>query len=159
MKYILFAAIAAFTFSAATAQHSLTRLWASDTILPEPESVLYDAQNKILYTSLIDGDASAKDGKGGVAKVGLDGRIINKNWITGLNAPKGLGKFGNTLYAADIDEVVVMDIPTGKVIKKIPVAGSKFLNDISVDGKGVVYVSDTQTGDVKKLKMAKYLVF
>jgi hypothetical protein len=48
-----------------------------------------------------------------------------------------------------------MDIPTGKVIKKIPVAGSKFLNDISVDGKGVVYVSDTQTGDVFKIENGK----
>lgn len=132
-------------------QHSLTKLWASDTTLPQPESVLYDAQAKVLYTSLIDGDASAKDGKGGVAKLDLTGKIINKGWITGLNAPKGLGKFGNTLYAADIDEVVVIDIPSAKVIKKIPVAGSKFLNDISVDSKGAVYVTDTQTGDVFKI--------
>ncbi len=159
MKYILFASFALLTYCGAHAQHSLTKLWASDTTLPEPESVLYDAQAKILYTSLIDGDPSKKDGKGGVAKVGLDGKIINKSWVTGLNAPKGLGKFGNTLYAADVDEVVVIDIPTAKVTKKIAVAGSVFLNDISVDSKGVVYVSDTQTGDVFKIENGKVSTF
>lgn len=159
MRRIILAAFAAVTFSGAFAQHSLTKLWSSDTILPQPESVLYDAGGKILYTSLIDGDGSAKDGKGGVAKLSLDGKIINKNWVTGLNAPKGLGKFGNTLYAADIDEVVVIDIPTAKVTKKIHVAGSEFLNDITVDSKGSVYVSDTKNGNVYKIVNGSASVF
>ncbi|HVX50634.1 MAG TPA: hypothetical protein VHB48_10780 [Chitinophagaceae bacterium] len=159
MKNILLAVFFAGALSAAQAQHSLQKLWASDTILPQPESVLYDAQGKILYTSLIDGDGSAKDGKGGVAKLSLDGKIINKNWVTGLNAPKGLGKFGNTLYAADVDEVVVIDIPAARVIKKIAIRGAKFLNDITVDSKGVVYVSDTQTGDIFKIDNGNVTTF
>ena len=100
------------------AQHSVTKLWSTDSTLAVPESVLYDAQNKLLYTSLINGKPDSADGIGGIAKVGLDGKIINDKWVTGLDAPKGLGKYGNTLYAADLTQVDVIDIPSAKVVKK-----------------------------------------
>src|SRR5678816_3212480 len=84
------------------AQHSVTKLWETDTVLKVPESVLFDADNKILYVSNIDGtDGWAKDGKGSVAKVGMDGKIIAVEWVTGLNAPKGLGMYkGCLLYTS-----------------------------------------------------------
>src|SRR5215213_10482537 len=106
--FVLFA-IAATLQSAA--QHQLQKIWETDTILAVPESVLPDIPNKILYVSQIDGAAWEADGKGAIGKVDLNGKIINANWITGLQAPKGLGKFGNKLYAADINTVVVIDIP------------------------------------------------
>jgi hypothetical protein len=141
-----------FIFYTARAQHSLSKRWSTDTILATPESVLFDAQNNVLYVSLINGQSDQADGKGGIAKVNLDGKILDTNWVTGLNAPKGLGKYGNTLYAADLTEVAVIDIPSGKVTKKIPVNGAQFLNDITVDAKGNVYVSDTRTGKVHKIE-------
>jgi hypothetical protein len=134
------------------AQHSVTKLWSTDSTLAVPESVLYDAQNKLLYTSLINGKPDSADGNGQIAKVGLDGKIINANWVTGLDAPKGLGKFGNTLYAADLTQVDVIDISSAKVVKRIPVPGAAFLNDITVDAKGVVFVSDTKTGKVHRIE-------
>ncbi len=152
MKYTILAAMLLFTCCGLHAQHSLTKLWATDTTLPTPESVLYDAQNKVLYVSLIDGDASTKDGKGGVAKVGLDGKIIDKDWITGLDAPKGIGKYNGMLYVADIADVIVIDISAGKVVKKIPVTGAVFLNDVTVDSKGIVYVSDTRGGKIYRIE-------
>jgi len=127
-------------------------LWATDSTLAVPESVLYDEQNKLLYTSLINGKPDSADGNGQIATVSLDGKITNGNWVTGLDAPKGLGKFGNTLYAADLTQVDVIDIPSAKLIKRIPVAGAIFLNDITVDANGVVYVSDTRTGKVHRLE-------
>ena len=36
-------------------EHSLVKIWSSDTVLKVPESVLYDAENKVLYASNIDG--------------------------------------------------------------------------------------------------------
>ena len=42
------------------------------------------------------------------------------NWITGLNAPKGLGMYSDRMYAADISDVVVVNIPNGRLLKKIP---------------------------------------
>ncbi len=146
---ILFIALATCRLNA---QHSVTKLWSTEPALATPESVLYDAQAKLLYTSLINGKPDSADGVGGIAKVGLDGKIIDTNWVTGLDAPKGLGKFGNTLYAADLTQVDVIDIPTAKLVKRIPVPGAVFLNDISVDANGVVYVSDTRLNNVFRIE-------
>ncbi|RFM27561.1 SMP-30/gluconolactonase/LRE family protein [Deminuibacter soli] len=153
MKPGLIAILAFFiVMNAVVAQHSLQPLWKTDSVLAIPESVLYDAQHNLLYVSLIDGQGNTKDGKGGVAKLSPEGKIIDTLWITGLNAPKGLGKHGNTLYAADLDEVVEIDIAKSKVIRKIPVPHAIFLNDITVDDKGIVYVSDTRTNKVFCIK-------
>jgi hypothetical protein len=132
-------------------QPSLTKLWETDTIIAVPESVLPDPANNILYISLVDGAPWDADGKGGVGRLSADGKQYNGSWITGLNAPKGMGRFGSRLYVADISDVVVIDIPKGKVIKKIPVPGESGLNDITVDNNGVVYVSDSKSGKVFRI--------
>ena len=73
-------------------------------------------------------------------------------WITGLNAPKGLGMYGNKIYAADISNVVVVDYQKGVLLKKIPIEGASGLNDITVSDQGIVYVSDSKTGRIWKLE-------
>ncbi|RRN78024.1 ATP-binding protein [Pseudoxanthomonas sp. SGD-10] len=141
------------------AQHSLEKIWETKEAIPVPESVLYQENSKTLYVSLIDGAGNAKDGVGGVALLNLDGSVKNLNWITGLNAPKGLGLFKNKLYVADLDVVVVVDVKKGQIIKKIPVPGTIFLNDITVDDKGVVYVSDTRKNLVFRIENDKPELF
>ncbi|MEO8886197.1 MAG: ATP-binding protein [Mucilaginibacter sp.] len=133
----------------AQAQHSLKQIWATDTVLKIPESVLY--AKTVLYTSLIDGEPWAKDGKGEIAKVSPAGKVINANWITGLNAPKGLGIKGDILYVADMDELVAISISKGKIDRKIKIPGSENLNDVTIDDKGAVYVTDTKVGKVYKV--------
>jgi hypothetical protein len=132
--------------------HSLERLWETDTIVNIPESCLTDATHSFLFVSLIEGGPWDVDGKGGVGKLSLDGKKYDSTWITGLDAPKGLGRFGNRLYVADISHVVVIDIAKGKIEKKIEVAGANGLNDITVDAKGIVYVSDSRQGKVYRIK-------
>ena len=134
------------------AQHTLTQIWSTEATLPVPESVLYNAKDKLLYEAQIDGKAGEKDGKGGIAKVGLDGKIIKQDWVTGLNAPKGMGKMGNKLFVADVTEVVEIDAKTGKITKKHEVEGAKFLNDLTIDSKGNIYVSDSDTKKVHLIK-------
>jgi hypothetical protein len=131
---------------------SLQKLWETDTIIAIPESVLPDPANHILYVSLIDGGPWEVDGKGGVGRLTPDGKQYNGSWITGLNAPKGMGRFDNRLYVADISNVVVIDIPKGTIIKKIPIAGESGLNDITIDNNGVVYVSDSKSGKVYRIE-------
>jgi hypothetical protein len=139
--------------------HSLEKLWETDTIVAIPESVIPDATHKFLFVSLIDGGGWDADGKGGVGKLSLDGKKYDSTWIKGLNAPKGLGRFGNRLYAADISEVVVIDIKKGVVEKKIPVEGANGLNDITVDAKGIVYVSDSRKSKVWKIEHDQPVLF
>ncbi|MBI2275315.1 MAG: ATP/GTP-binding protein [Bacteroidetes bacterium] len=131
--------------------HQLTQLWETDTLLRTPESVLYDAKARLLYVSNIEGIPNEKDGKGSIAKVGLDGKIINAQWVTGLNAPKGMGIYKNKLYVADLTEVVVIDMDKATIIERIPVEGSVFLNDITIDKSGAVYVSDTRVYKVYRI--------
>ena len=132
--------------------HSLVKRWETDTLLRTPESVLYSEKEKLLYVSEIDGVPNEKDGKGAIAKVSLDGKIINANWVTGLNAPKGMGMYKGKLYVADLTEVVVIDIEKAKIIQKIPVEGSVFLNDITIDKEGWIYVSDTRNFKVYRIE-------
>lgn len=149
-----------FTASLVIAQkHQLVKLWETKADLKTPESVLFNAKDDFLYVSNIDGDAGAKDGNGSIGKIGLDGKIINVDWVKGLNAPKGMGLFNGKLFVADIDEVVEINTATAAIEKRIPVPGSQFLNDIAIDGKGVVYISDSrgkkvysiENGNVKTL--------
>ena len=129
---------------------SLQKVWATDTVLTTVESALYDATNNVIYTSNIEGDPSAKDGKASIAKVQPDGSIINARWATGLNAPKGLVLLNGKLYVADVDELVAINQNDGKIAQHYPIKGAAFLNDVATDGNKI-YVSDTKTGNVYML--------
>lgn len=151
-KIILILLFAATTGAIYGQNHSLVKKWQTDTLLKTPESVLYDAKGGLLYVSNIDGAPDGKDGKGSIGKVGLDGKIIAVDWVAGLNAPKGMGMYKGKLYVADLTEVVVIDIEKSKIIQKIPVEGSVFLNDITIDKNGVVFVSDSRNFKVYRIE-------
>ena len=137
------------------AQHQLVKKWESDSTLKVPESVLYDAGNKVLYVSNIDGAPDGRDGKGSIGKVGLDGKIIATDWVSGLNAPKGMALVKNTLWVSDLDELTAIDIKSGQITKKVKIEGAGFLNDVAADSKGIVYVSDSKTKKVHKIENGK----
>jgi hypothetical protein len=140
-------------------KHKLTQIWATDAVVNTPESVLPDLKNNMLYVSLIDGGPWDVDGKGGIGHMTNMGTNYDSTWITGLNAPKGLGMYKDKMYAADISEVAVVDIPKGKLIRKIPIEGASGLNDITVTENGVVYVSDSKTGMIWRLENDKPVLF
>src|ERR1700755_1411310 len=118
-KLLSFLLLATCQFSYAQ-KHKLVQLWATDAVVATPESVLPDSKDNKLYVSLIDGEPWGVDDKGGIGRMTDKGTNYDSLWFTGLNAPKGLGVFRNKLYAADISVVVVVDVPTARLIKKIP---------------------------------------
>lgn len=133
------------------AQHKLEKLWETDSIINMPESVLADTKAGVLYVAIMGNSADAKDGIGGIGKLDMDGKVINLDWVTGLNSPKGMGIYKNRLYVADVTDVVVIDIASAKVELTIPVAGSGFLNDLTISDKGIVYVSDSKTRKIHRI--------
>ncbi|WP_331353270.1 GTP-binding protein [Cellvibrio sp. UBA7671] len=137
----------------ALAQHKLEQAWLTPD-LPTPESVLYVLGNDepYLFVSLIDGQGDGVDGKGGIAKLSTEGEVIDKEWFSGLNAPKGMAIYQNRLYVADLTDLVVIDIKKQALVKKIPIAGSVFLNDVTANSSGVVFVSDTRTNKVHRIE-------
>ncbi|WP_245645866.1 SMP-30/gluconolactonase/LRE family protein [Niabella ginsenosidivorans] len=149
-KWILLLALPAFTITG-FGQHTIVQKWTTTDSIPVPESVVPVANKNELYVSLIDGNGNEKDGKGGVGIITKNGAVKDLNWVTGLNAPKGLGLYKKRLYVADLTDVVVIDTKEGKVIKKIPVPDAVFLNDITIDSKGVIYVSDTRKHKIYRI--------
>ncbi|MFL5771985.1 MAG: SMP-30/gluconolactonase/LRE family protein, partial [Flavisolibacter sp.] len=158
MKYI-FLLLFVCSSLLSVAQHKLEKLWETDTVVAIPESVLPDFSKNILYVSLIDGGGWDADGKGGIGRLTPDGKKYDGTWITGLNAPKGLGFSGNNLYAADISDVVVVNMPKGKIEQKIAIDSAMGLNDITVDAKGVVYVSDSKTAKIWRIENSRPELF
>lgn len=134
----------------------LTRLWDTEKTLTTSESVLYDATNQVLYVSCINGvPPDKKDNDGYIARVSLDGKILDAKWVKGLSGPKGMGQAGNTLYVTDIDRLVAIDIPSGKISNTWKVDGASFLNDVFVTADGTVYFTDSNTSKIHSLAQGK----
>src|SRR4029078_4745315 len=133
----------------------LTLKWKSDTLLRVPESVLYDATRNKLYVANIDGSPWENDGKGSIGVLSTDGKIEKVEWVTGLDAPKGMGLYKNNLYVADVSRVVVIDVTSGKITNKIEIEVTKSLNDITVSKDGQVFISDSGSGKVYTINKNK----
>jgi sugar lactone lactonase YvrE len=140
------------------ATHSLEKKWESEATLKVPESVLFDGERKVLYVTNIDGEPWGADGKGSIGKVGLDGKVIAVDWVTGLQAPKGMALQGKLLYVGDMKEVVVIDVEKGAVASRIQVADAKGLNDVTINPQGVLFVSDSQDKKVYRIEGGKATV-
>ena len=154
---LLFATIFA---SAAHAQsHELVKKWETEATLKVPESVYFDEKRKTLYVSNIDGEPWGDDKQGSIGKVGLDGKVVEVDWVSGLSAPKGMALVGNQLYVGDITEVVVIDVEKGAIAKRISVPGAEGLNDVAADPNGTVYVSDSPGKKVFVIKDGKPSVY
>jgi sugar lactone lactonase YvrE len=124
-----------------------------------PECACYDPTTKKVYVSNVATEATAKDGKGFLSVVTIDGKFEKLNWVTGLNAPKGIRVFENTLWVSCVDELVGIDVAKAEVVKRIKPAGAQFLNDVAVDRAGAVYVSDMLANRIYKCDGEKAAVF
>jgi sugar lactone lactonase YvrE len=113
--------------------------------LPAAESVVYDESKDLLYVSCQGADVP---GDGTIARVSLDGEILDVNFVTGLNDPKGIAIAGDKLYVGDLLELVEIDRETGRVLNKYTDQKIRFLNDVTVDDAGNVYVSDMFTSSI-----------
>ena len=133
----------------------INKLWETTNDLKNPESVAYAPKQNVLFVSNLNGKPTEKDQNGFISKVSLsNGSIIELNWVTGLNAPKGVAISNNNnskLYVSDITDLVEIDIDNGKIMKRFNAPGSAFLNDVVSDNQGNIYVSDTITNTIYKL--------
>lgn len=133
----------------------LSLLWETEPVLTTIESAIYDPENEMIYTANINGHFMDKDGNGFISKVDLEGNVIEANWITGLDAPTGLGIYQGKLYTSDIDRIIEIDINKGEISNIYPVEGANAFNDIDVGSDGTVYCSDTGGNQIFTLKSNK----
>lgn len=130
---------------------SLTFLWETGADLTTCESVLYHEETDQIFVSNIEGEGTTKDGIGSISIIDKEGNIVKRDWVKGLNAPKGMAIKEGSLFVTDIDELVEIDIASAKVINKYKVADAEFLNDAATDGSHI-YFSDMRKGKIHKLE-------
>jgi DNA-binding beta-propeller fold protein YncE len=98
-----------------------------------PESIVYDADRDRYIVSNKTGGYLSE---------------INSDWevslmCKGCSSAKGLYIEGEKLYVATNKKVLIIDLNTDKIISSISIKEAQFLNDISSDKKGKIWVSDT----------------
>jgi outer membrane protein assembly factor BamB len=133
---------------------SLKKIWSAEG-LKTPESAHYDPETNQIFVSNVNGNPSEKDGNGFISILSTDGKIKNLNWVSGLNAPKGLGVYNGNLYATDIDQLVEINIAKSQIVNRYPVKDAKFLNDIAISNDGTVFISDSDDDKIYALKDGK----
>jgi DNA-binding beta-propeller fold protein YncE len=117
-------------------KYELVEAWKTDTLFRVPESVIYDENNDVLYVSNMNYEARLKDGNGFISRLSTSGEILDLKWVEDMSSPKGL------------DEVIVIDIAKGEIADRIVIEGAKMINDISIDSRGNVYVSDSDNNSI-----------
>jgi len=143
-KIVMLGSVAGAMLAGAALAQDATQLWSLEG-LNGPESVAWDAASGTVYVSLMGADPMAKDGDGAIGTLAADGTLIAADWVTGLDAPKGIGLAEGRLFTADIDQLVEIDTATGEVVARYPAEGAMLLNDVVVAPDGRVFVSDTFT--------------
>lgn len=144
-------ALTATLIAFSTAASAPELLWETKG-LAQPESVVEDPATGVIYVSNINGAVMQKDGNGFISRLTADGKMLERQWVKGLNSPTGLALHDRTLYAADVDKLIEINAASGEILKRYDAKGAVFLNDVVVDDDGTVYVSDTPMNTIWRLK-------
>jgi sugar lactone lactonase YvrE len=164
MRYFIIPLLAissSFSTASETKVPSLEFLWETAPIFSFAESAVYDAARSVIYISNI-GETpkdNPRNGDGHVSILGLDGKLIEKHYITGLNDPKGMDISGDTLWVNDRDAIVEWDLQKNALIKRYELDNIVYLNDIGVGPDGAVYSNDADGHKVLTLQDGQWEVF
>lgn len=108
-----------------------------------PESAALSADGTFLYVTNVNGEGDARDGNGFISRVSTSGEMLQRDFATGLDGPKGIMLGGDALYVADIHQMVVLDAATGAIRRRVPAPGAAFLNDLTFAPSGEVLIADS----------------
>ncbi len=134
----------------------IKKVWTTDSILKVPESVLYDIKRDVIYVSNMNLKSTSDEENGFISKISTNGEIIDMYWIKDLKAPTGMAIFNGKLYVNDGgNTLVIIDIEKSEIIDRVFFENGKFLNDVSIDSSGVVYISDSKANVIYTWKDGK----
>lgn len=151
----ILATLASIAAAGAVSAGEMTVAWETPETLSGPESAIYHAGSDVIFISNVNGQPNEKDGNGFISTLSPDGTVIKADWLTGLDAPKGLALNGNMLYVSDIDVLVEIDVESAEITNRYEAEGAQFLNDVAIDADSNVYVSDMMTNIVHRLSDGK----
>jgi sugar lactone lactonase YvrE len=123
-----------------------TSAWEISDQLHSPESAAYDSKRNVLYVSNF-----RNDGHEFLSRVGMNGTVLELEWVSGLDRPTGVRIHNDKLYAVERSGVAEIDIDEGKIVRRFPIADAGFVNDLAFDDAGVLYVTDSRKGSVYRI--------
>lgn len=123
-------------------------------ILDNPENLYWDKRSRSWFVSSLGGEKVTleEDGYGWITRLDENGQITANRWVEGLDAPTGMASYGDRLFVGDRGVVVEIDIPTAEIIKKHRLPDSEFINDVAAAPNGDIFISDTFTDRIYRLK-------
>jgi sugar lactone lactonase YvrE len=120
--------------------------WETPPELAVPESAVFDRARGVFYVSNYDlyGQGAAP-GNHFISKLGRDGQILERQWVSGLRYPLGMVLDGDRLLVASRAELVEIDVASAKIAARYALPEAIFPNDIARDPRtGDLYISDSQ---------------
>lgn len=136
------------------------------TNLDGPEAVRFDPEQEVYFISNFTGSGNDQDADGFITKSDAKGSIIEREFMTGtekapLHAPRGMFIVGETLWAADVLGLHGFNRKTGEQTEFVDFSHYEigFLNDVSADANGVLYVTDSGNPRVYKVENGKASVY
>jgi len=136
---------------------SATEAWATPPVFLTAESVLKDPDRDLLYVSSFDNEYTRKpEPSGFISTLSLEGEILDLHWVDGLHAPTGMDIWRDTLFVAEREHLLAIDLATGEVAGRWEIPDPVFPNDLVIDDQGTVYISDTRTGDWAESRIYRF---
>ncbi|WP_419783332.1 hypothetical protein [Maridesulfovibrio sp.] len=89
-----------------------------------------------------------KDGDGYISRLSGDGKVLERKFINGLNAPKGMVVLDGVLYINDIDRLKGYSLLDGTQVLDLDFSseGTSFLNGMTAIGEGKLLISAMDIG-------------
>lgn len=150
--------IALLLFSATLCQGA-EPVWSVTEAVGAPSHAVYDQQRKTVFISQISGAGNVKDGVGTISRLDLHGRMLDSEWVAGLDAPKGMAIHEQNLWVSDIDRLHRIDLQTGAIRDTFDVPEAKFLCGVAASGDGVVFIADLLTSRIHQFQEGRFKVF
>lgn len=136
------------------------------TGLDGPEAVRYDADQDVYFIANFTGGGNDQDSTGFITKADAEGNIIEREFMSGtkkapLHAPRGMFLVNETLWAADVLGLHGFNKETGEQTDFVDFSEFEigFLNDVSANENGVIYVTDTGNPRVYKVENGAATIF
>lgn len=129
---------------------SMEEIWRISHELSYPETVIYDKERDVLYVSNY-----LSDGSQSLSKVSLEGEVERAVWISDLVQPTGMAIRDDTLFVVERTHLAEVDIPSSR-LRRYPIPDPGFPNDVAVDEKGNLYVTDGQKGAILKFNEGNF---
>ncbi len=124
-------------------------LWTATGGLTVPESVLFDPGRNVFYVS------NYVPRQGYVSRLSPDGTVLDAHWVDGIGSATGMGLWRDRLFVAGLTSVFEIDIESGEIAAEHAIEGARFLNDIVIDPRGTLYVTDSQADCIFTLRRGR----